>query len=921
MKRMFVSIVLSVAMIVSGLGLGPVTALENTDGATTPIQDIVTALDKNIDGERAFDYLSYVFLGWRTTGGTWQNQIIEDFIHRQLLSAGYADSATDASSLTDKDYAWTLYDTSISTNVWAPEYAKMEVIQAPAGTEDLVKKINVELYSFNPTTKTYIDHYNSVYGGINNIDDMWAWVTKKDADGNRINVLNGEEAKLGMRTHLAWQTSFTDPAGTDPAQAKGLTGQAFYVGTISGSGANQISSRYPTVADEAKLAGGVLLSDSSLSSTCSYARKVGAVAVLSSNSLNDYSTPVINGEMQFMDSARYASGTGTANSLSSMNAGKPVVEWQLSRNQKIALLELINNANSPVIIKSTSIGRIYPMNNAAQGGKGQAVGIAEIKGATRPDERILICAHVQEPGSNDNATGVAALLEMATRVKKMIDEGKIARPDRTITFLWGDEMNMGTVWNKFHANEIKKLKLTLDMDMVGEDTTKTGGVMRIEKTPDPSMGNGYALDRLPGQTPYYDETYKNASGNFVRLPDSDTLWGATSSVSANYFRTGHFINDLYMGVTQEVINSVDDTFRVDVCPYEGGSDHSTFLGYKIPALLTWHFTDYTYHSSADTLAASSPSEMRNVDIVTFATAYTAANVTDEKQDNGQALMDVVYNAAVERFALEKENTLHHRIYANANNRSLATELANELRILNEWGTWYQQAVKSLTSYPTTYPNSTAANTPDISLLANPSEGYLRLEAEYADRIKALTDEAVQFAYKTFATGTPAYTMSLDKATRTITINGSGFAPNQVFNLLGGYTTTPTALSYDFKAAPVANAGGNISYSFASPEPLWMAGERYYVSLSGDIRSEIIPDVVTQVKIEAPLRLNLVIRRPYELSLTVDGPGFVYNCSNKSVATVDSNGVITPIRTGTAVITVQTTDGSNLVSAIVINVAT
>lgn len=40
---------------------------------------------------------------------------------------------------------------------------------------------------------------------------------------------------------------------------------------------------------------------------------------------------------------------------------------------------------------------------------------------------------------------------------------------------------------------------------------------------------------------------------------------------------------------------------MDVCPYEGGSDHSRFLAQNVPALLTWHFTDYTYHSSVDTL--------------------------------------------------------------------------------------------------------------------------------------------------------------------------------------------------------------------------------------------------------------------------------------------------------------------------------
>jgi len=54
--------------------------------------------------------------------------------------------------------------------------------------------------------------------------------------------------------------------------------------------------------------------------------------------------------------------------------------------------------------------------------------------------------------------------------------------------------------------------------MVGEDPEKTGGTMRIEKTPDPSAIYNYTLDVLPGEEPYSDED------NFVRLPDSHTLW-------------------------------------------------------------------------------------------------------------------------------------------------------------------------------------------------------------------------------------------------------------------------------------------------------------------------------------------------------------------------------------------------------------
>ena len=65
--------------------------------------------------------------------------------------------------------------------------------------------------------------------------------------------------------------------------------------------------------------------------------------------------------------------------------------------------------------------------------------VAEIRGASKPAERFVYSAHVQEPGANDNATGVGALAEMARVAAQMVKAGT-ANPQRTVTFLWGDEI-------------------------------------------------------------------------------------------------------------------------------------------------------------------------------------------------------------------------------------------------------------------------------------------------------------------------------------------------------------------------------------------------------------------------------------------------------------------------------------------------
>ncbi len=51
--------------------------------------------------------------------------------------------------------------------------------------------------------------------------------------------------------------------------------------------------------------------------------------------------------------------------------------------------------------------------------------VADIKGNKNPKERLVFSAHIQEPGANDNATGVGVALEMATLTAKFINKNNI----------------------------------------------------------------------------------------------------------------------------------------------------------------------------------------------------------------------------------------------------------------------------------------------------------------------------------------------------------------------------------------------------------------------------------------------------------------------------------------------------------------
>ena len=73
--------------------------------------------------------------------------------------------------------------------------------------------------------------------------------------------------------------------------------------------------------------------------------------------------------------------------------------------------------------------------------------IAEIPGKhTLPNERIVIVAHVQEPGANDNASGVATMTELARDGAQPRGASHSAQPDRTITMMLDEEITGSRQW-------------------------------------------------------------------------------------------------------------------------------------------------------------------------------------------------------------------------------------------------------------------------------------------------------------------------------------------------------------------------------------------------------------------------------------------------------------------------------------------
>jgi len=208
--------------------------------------------------------------------------------------------------------------------------------------------------------------------------------------------------------------------------------------------------------------------------------------------------------------------------------------------------------------------------------------VAEVRGSQRPAERFVYSAHVQEPGANDNASGVGLLAEMARTAAVLVKRGAV-NPARTLTFLWGDEIRSTDRFIKEDSVRRSGIKWGMSLDMVGENTALTGGTFLIEKMPDPSAV-------------------------WVRGEDQHSEWGGRP-IPASEIRA-YWFNDF---VRQRCLDRAATTgWVVKANPFEGGSDHTPFLNAKIPAVLLWHFTDQYYHTDRDRIEMVSATTLGNV---------------------------------------------------------------------------------------------------------------------------------------------------------------------------------------------------------------------------------------------------------------------------------------------------------------------
>jgi len=233
----------------------------------------------------------------------------------------------------------------------------------------------------------------------------------------------------------------------------------------------------------------------------------------------------------------------------------------------------------------------------------QNVVTAIIPGTEKVNEELIYVAHLFEMvsvlGANDNASGCAVTLEIGRTLIKLIEEGKLVPPKRTLRFLWVPEISGTRRYIAAHPELADKALVALNFDMVSEDLEKCDTHLRMKSPPDSRPS--YLLDLMKNLLEFIDRSdIRTQTGN-------------------------------------------NAPFNYRLVPFISGSDHIVFINSDvgISAMQFNHYTDNFYHSSADRPDKSDPTESKRVGIIA-ASAFHYLSTAGEKEALNLA-WDVVNN--------------------------------------------------------------------------------------------------------------------------------------------------------------------------------------------------------------------------------------------------------------------------------------
>jgi hypothetical protein len=243
--------------------------------------------------------------------------------------------------------------------------------------------------------------------------------------------------------------------------------------------------------------------------------------------------------------------------------------------------------------------RLHAVVKAGQHASDYEVVTATIPGADAKlkEEEIAFSCHLdhQRPGANDNASGCVTILEVARTLQKLIREGKLTRPARTMRFFWPPEIEGTLALLNGKPELARRIKAAVHMDMVG------GG---------PATKAVFHVTRGPMSLP-----------SFVH----DVAWAFAEFVNEQSYKFAATGSAEYPLVAPE---GGKEPLRAEFSTYTMGSDHDVYQdsSFGIPAIYLNDWPDRYIHTNLDSAANIDTTKLKRAAFIGAASGYFLARV-------------------------------------------------------------------------------------------------------------------------------------------------------------------------------------------------------------------------------------------------------------------------------------------------------
>jgi aminopeptidase YwaD len=256
---------------------------------------------------------------------------------------------------------------------------------------------------------------------------------------------------------------------------------------------------------------------------------------------------------------------------------------------------------------------------------------------TEPDAgEIIFSCHLchQKPGANDNASGAAAILEDARLLAKLIAEGKLPRPRRTIRFMWPPEIAGTMCYLARHAGEIPKMRAAIHMDMVGGDPKITKAILHLTRT--------------PASLPSFVNDVAAVFGEYV-------LDGARRAAMEGDFSDANISPE-----------GSKDMLLADFHDFTMGSDHDVYEegSFRVPVIYMNDWPDVFIHTNQDTPDNMDTTKLQRVAVIGAASGYFMASAGAAE---GKKLAGEVFARGAERQSKALQRALSANLVPDAYN--------------------------------------------------------------------------------------------------------------------------------------------------------------------------------------------------------------------------------------------------------------